>query len=181
VSPNISLRESKVSLSRSEHVASKDQPPPYPLAHAPFLPDWRLPHLSAAKDGTRVPSQQPRGCRQPQEAFRGASSGALAGSQGLAARGLPSGTRARRFSSLSALRDPPLTARSTREDHRGTPYSLYRGRRLQRTTLLQHARRRSDRASWSSATQRWLPSRRRPLPRKVLDPNAPSLAATGAG
>ena len=42
-----------------------------------------------------------------------------------------------------------------------------------RTTLLRHARRRSDRASWTS-TPNGLRSRRRPPPRQVLNPNAPS-------
>ena len=57
---------------------------------------------------------------------------------------------------------------------------IRQSRPSQRTTLLRHARRRSGaKASWTSATNGLL-SRRRPLPRQVLDPNAPSWAAAGA-
>ena len=72
------------------------------------------------------------------------------------------------FCSLSALRDPPLPACSTQADRHGTPYSLYRGRRFLRTTLLQHARRRSDRASRTSTTN-------------VASIRAPAAAASGVG
>ena len=73
--------------------------------------------------------------------------GCLLGSRAYV-NGPPFGTRVRRFWARSALRDPPLPRRSTRQDRRGTPYSPVRP--SQRTTLLRHARRRSDaRASWS--------------------------------
>ena len=103
--------------------------PPSPLAHAQFLPDSCSPQVSAPNNRTRVPTRQPRSRCRLQEAPSQGPPRRPRGLQGLTARGLPSGTRARRFSSLSALRDPPLTRRSTRRDHRGTPYSLYRGRR----------------------------------------------------
>src|SRR5439155_9941906 len=55
---------------------------------------------------------------------------------------------------------------------------IRQSRPSQRTTLLRHARRRSGaKASWIS-TPNGLQSRRRPLPRQVLDPNVPSWAAT---
>ena len=94
----------------------------HPLAHAPCLPDARLPRLSAAKNGTRVPTRQPRGLaapgglRQPPREPCGLSGTSRS-------RGLPFGTRVRRFWARPALRDPPLPCRSTRQDRRGTPYS----------------------------------------------------------
>ena len=111
-----------------------------------------------------------RGALRPQEALRKPPGGALRALGTSRSRGLPFGTRVRRFWARPAFRDPPLPCRSTPQDRRGTPYSPLRP--SQRTTLLRHARRRADGASWISAPNG--SSRRRPLPRQVLDPNAPS-------
>jgi hypothetical protein len=95
-----------------------------------------------------------RGALPLQGAPHGAPSGALAGSQGLTARGLPSGTRVRRLlapvrTSRSATHSPFHTDRSSWDFLFALPRPPGR-----RTTLLQHARRRSDRASWISAPNR---------------------------
>ncbi len=84
-------------------------------------------------------------------------------------RGLPSGTRVRRFLTWAILWLPaPLligASRSHLEPLKAGSGSL---------PLLALRRYRSAQASWTSSPQQGLPSRRRPLPRQVLDPNAPS-------
>ena len=84
-----------------------------PLAHAQFLPDACAPQMSATKDGTRVPTRQPRGLAAP-----GGSRKPPREPCGLSgtsrSRGLPFGTRVRRFWARPAFRDPPLPCRSTR-------------------------------------------------------------------
>jgi len=108
----------------------------------------------SCKTGTRVPTGQP--WIRKRAAF-GHPRSAISGPVRVSAPSFPDG--------------------STPSDRHGTPYSSVRP--ASRTTLLRLARRRSDaRASWISAPN-GLPSRRRPLPRQVLDPNVP-VASSGA-
>ena len=105
-------------------------------------------------DGTRVPSRQPNGGLAPPRTGR------------LSAPAFGDFGPGPRF----GIRHSPAVPHE--QDRRGTPYSPVRP--SQRTTLLRHARRRSGaKASWMSTTN-GLSSRRRLLPRQVLDPNAPS-------
>jgi len=123
------------------------------------------------KDGTRVPTRQPRGLAAPGGC--GSLLESLAGSRGphgpggcLSAPAFGDFGPGPRF----GIRHSPAVPHE--QDRRGTPYSPVRP--SQRTTLLRHARRRSGaKASWIS-TPNGLRSRRRPRPRQVLDPNAPS-------
>jgi hypothetical protein len=144
-----------------------------PSTHAtPVSPDSRAPQVSAHNNGTRVPTRQPRSVAAP----GGPSRSPLGSPCGLAG---PHGPGVAFRHPRSAICVPVRTSRSATHSPFHTDRSSWDflfalprppGRR---TTLLQHARRRSDRASWIYSPN-GLPSRRRSLPRKVLDPNAPS-------
>ena len=152
----------------STHYSPPHHSPPHPT---PIPSRAFTPRIC---DGTRVPTRQPGGPCEPQE------------------------TRAGLLESLAALRDltvPGVASRHPRAAILGparasgsaTPPPFHtdridvgrlirRSRPSQRTALLRHARRRAGaKASWTS-TPNGLRSRRRPLPRQVLDPNAPSGA-----
>ena len=83
-------------LVRSVRVTSEKPVAGHPLAHAPFLPDARAPRVSATKTG-RGCLRQPRSLAAPGDPLAGTSSRTLAGPLDLTVRGLPSGTRVRRF------------------------------------------------------------------------------------
>ena len=84
-----------------------------PLAHAPFLPDPRVPRISVGKRrdagaySTTAGPCGPRRLRKPPREPCGLSGTSRS-------RGLPFGTRVRRFWARPAFRDPPLPCRSTR-------------------------------------------------------------------
>ena len=127
--------------------------------------------MSAAKDGTRVPTRQPRGQLRPQEARAGLLEVQL-GPLDLTVRGTPS---APAFGDLGPVRarDPPLARDSTPQAHRGTPYSRF----LRSVATHDIAAARGDgggRGLLDLTPPTGILPERRPLPRQVLAPNAPS-------
>jgi len=143
-----------------------------PLAHAQFLPDARSPQVSAHKNGTRVPTGQPRGCCQPQEAPHGASSRALrlTGPHG-------PGVAFRHPRSAISVPCPHFGIRHSPAAPHGR---IVMGRLIRSTEAAGTHDIAAARATAIGQglldfhAPTGLPSRRRPLPRQVLDPNAPS-------
>jgi hypothetical protein len=123
-------------------------------------------------DGTRVPySATGGGVIRPGDLLRGllGSRMVTCGSQDLAVRWLPSGTRVRRFlfpvHALASRFGPEFP--QDRRDH-----TLSRTAASGTTPLLTLCRERMHRASRNRPLDRGLPSRRRPLPRQVSDPTS---------
>ena len=128
----------------------------------------------SSKDGTRVPTRQPRGSLAPGDP-RGPPRRALRLSGTSRSRGLPFGTRVRRFGARSAFQRSRSPAAPHCRIATGAPYSpvetVFRnGIAAAPPTAIGRSK-----ASWISAPN-GLPSRRRSLPRQVLDPNAPSAS-----